>query len=155
MPDMPAVGQLAPDFTLPNQDGTPVTLAEFRGKFVVLYFYPKDNTPGCTKEACSLRDNQPALVDANAVVLGVSTDSSASHRKFIDKFALPFHLLADTNASVSTGYGVYGEKTRCGKTTIGMLRTTFIIAPDGLIRKVITKVDVDGHGAEVLAAIRE
>lgn len=150
---MPAEGQLAPDFTAVTESGKQVKLADFKGKFVVLYFYPKDNTPGCTKEACSLRDSRQAISDANAVVLGVSLDTPESHQKFIEKFGLPFTLLADTDAAISTLYGVYGEKTRCGKTTLGITRTTFVIDPQGIIRKVFTKVDVDHHGQEVLEAI--
>jgi len=150
---MPKAGQPAPDFTAIDSEGQTVTLSAQRGKYVVLYFYPKDDTPGCTREACSLRDNFQTLTDANALVLGVSTDSQQSHRKFSTKFGLPFTLIADTDAVVSTLYGVYGEKIRCGKTSVGITRTTFVIAPDGLIRKVFTKVNVDNHGAEVLAAI--
>ncbi len=150
---MPAEGQPAPDFTAVTESGKQVKLSDFKGKFVVLYFYPKDNTPGCTKEACSLRDSRQAISDANAVVLGVSLDTPESHQQFIDKFGLPFTLLADTDAAVSTQYGVYGEKTRCGKTTLGITRTTFIIDPQGIIRKVFTKVDVDNHAQEVLEAI--
>jgi len=150
---MPAEGQSAPDFTAVTESGKQITLSDYRGKFVVLYFYPKDDTPGCTKEACSLRDNTQAISDANAVVLGVSLDSAASHQKFITKFGLPFTLLADTDAAVSTLYGVYGEKTRCGKTTLGITRTTFVIDPKGLISKVFTKVDVENHGKGVLAVI--
>jgi peroxiredoxin Q/BCP len=149
---MPQAGQPAPDFTA-AADGKMTSLADFRGKWVVLYFYPKDNTPGCTKEACSLRDSHPAITDANAVVLGVSTDSAQSHHKFSEKFGLPFTLIADTDAAVSTRYGVYGEKVRCGRKCLGITRTTFLIDPQGVIRKVFTKVDVEHHGDEVLAAI--
>lgn len=151
---MPAVGQPAPAFTATTDAGQAVSLADYRGKYVILYFYPKDNTPGCTKEACSLRDSFTAISDANAIVLGVSPDSPQSHRKFIEKFGLPFTLIADTDAALSTLYGVYGEKTRCGKTTIGITRTTFIINPEGIITKVFSKVNVEKHGDEVLAAIR-
>lgn len=147
-------GMPAPDFTALTDAGVPVSLAEFRGKWVVLYFYPKDNTPGCTKEACSLRDNYAAISDANAVVLGVSTDTTASHQKFITKFGLPFTLIADTDAAVSTLYGVYGEKSRYGRTFMGITRTTFVIDPAGIIRKIFTKVNVEAHGEEVLAVIR-
>jgi peroxiredoxin Q/BCP len=121
---------------------------------VVLYFYPRDNTPGCTKEACSLRDSYAAIADANAVVLGVSTDSADSHQKFISKFGLPFTLIADIDKAVSTLYGTYGEKTLYGKVGLGMKRTTFVIDPEGIIRKVFTKVNVAQHGDEVLAVIR-
>ena len=126
---MPAAGQPPPDFTAVDQAGKQIKLSDYKGKWIILYFYPRDNTPGCTKEACSLRDNQEALADVNAVVLGVSTDSPESHVKFIQKFSLPFTLIADTDAAVSTRYGVYGEKVRCGKTSIGITRTTFVIDP--------------------------
>jgi len=151
---MPQVGQPAPDFTAADQAGEPVTLSDYRGKWVVLYFYPRDNTSGCTKEACSLRDSGETLADANAVVLGVSTDTPESHRSFIEKFSLPFTLIADTDAEVSSRYGVYGEKERDGKKSMGVMRTTFIIDPKGIVRKVFTKVDVENHGKEVLAVIQ-
>ncbi|MHB0936856.1 MAG: thioredoxin-dependent thiol peroxidase [Armatimonadota bacterium] len=151
---MPQAGQPAPDFTAVDQAGNSVKLSDYRGKWVVLYFYPRDNTPGCTKEACSLRDSQPTLADVNAVVLGVSTDTPESHRKFMEQFSLPFTLIADTDTAVSTLYGVYGEKVRDGKTSLGITRTTFVIDPEGTIRKVFTKVDVENHGEEVLAAIK-
>ncbi|MHB9134012.1 MAG: thioredoxin-dependent thiol peroxidase [Armatimonadota bacterium] len=150
---MPQEGQPAPDFTAMTENEQVVSLSDFHGKWVALYFYPKDNTPGCTKEACSLRDSYPAINDANAVVLGVSLDPPKSHQKFIEKFGLPFTLIADTDAAVSTRYGVYGEKTRCGRTTVGITRATFVIDPTGIIRKVFTKVDVEKHGDEVLAVI--
>jgi peroxiredoxin Q/BCP len=152
---MPQAGQAAPDFLAVNQAGETIRLADYRGKWVVLYFYPKDNTPGCTKEACSLRDHFQAISDVNAVVLGVSLDSPATHQKFIAKFGLPFTLIADTDAAVSTLYGVYGEKVRCGRTSVGITRTTFLIDPQGIIRTVFTKVQVEEHGDEVLAAIRD
>jgi len=151
---MPQEGQPAPDFTAITDAGERISLADFRGKFVILYFYPKDNTPGCTKEACSLRDSFQAITDVNAVVLGVSLDSPESHLKFIAKFGLPFTLIADTDATVSTLYGVFGEKSLYGKTFLGIHRTTFVIDPEGIIRKVFTKVDVEHHGVEVLAVIR-
>jgi len=151
---MPPVGQPAPNFTAVTEAGQQISLADYRGKWVVLYFYPKDNTPGCSKEACSLRDSFHVLSDVNAVVLGVSLDSPESHRKFIEKFGLPFTLIADTDTAVSTLYGVYGEKVRYGRTSTGITRTTFIIDPAGVIAKVFTKVDVEHHGEEVLAVIR-
>lgn len=151
---MPQAGQSAPDFTATTESGEQIKLSDFHGKWVVLYFYPKDNTPGCTKEACSLRDSYTAITDANAVVLGVSTDTAASHQRFISKFGLPFTLIADTDKAVSTLYGVYGEKTMYGKKVMGVTRTTFVIDPDGIIRKVFTKVTVEQHGDEVLAVIR-
>lgn len=151
---MPAVGQPAPDFTATTENGATISLTDYRGQWVVLFFYPKDNTPGCTKEACSLRDSSAVLTAHQIVVIGVSTDSPASHRKFIEKFSLPYTLVADTDAAVSTRYGVYGEKTRCGRTTVGITRTTFIIDPDGVVRHLFSKVTVDTHGDEVLAALR-
>lgn len=150
---MPVEGQLAPLFTALDSVGNEVNLENFRGKWVILYFYPKDHTPGCTKEACSLRDGFSEITDANAVVLGVSTDNQVTHQSFSMKLALPFQLLADTEAEVSTLYGVYGEKVRCGKTSIGITRTTFIIDPKGKIAKVFKKVNVEDHAAEVLAVI--
>ncbi|OPZ84237.1 MAG: putative peroxiredoxin bcp [bacterium ADurb.Bin429] len=151
---MPQAGQPAPDFTAATETGEPITLSDYRGQWIILYFYPKDNTPGCTKEACSLRDSHAALAGANAVVLGVSTDSAASHQKFITKFGLPFTLIADTDKAVSTLYGVYGEKSLYGKSFLGIKRTTFVIDPEGVIRKVFTKVNVSQHGEEVLAVIQ-
>jgi thioredoxin-dependent peroxiredoxin len=155
MSEMPKEGQAAPEFSAVAESGKTINLTDYRGKWVVLYFYPKDNTPGCTKEACSLRDSHALLNNLNAKVLGVSLDSPSSHLKFIEKFGLPFTLIADTDAAVSTLYGVYGEKVRCGKTTIGINRTTFVIDPAGVIRKVFTKVDVDKHGDEVIAVIKK
>jgi peroxiredoxin Q/BCP len=151
---MPTAGQAAPNCTATTDAGATISLADYRGKWVVLYFYPRDNTPGCTKEACSLRDSYAAIADANAVVLGVSTDSADSHQKFISKFGLPFTLIADIDKAVSTLYGTYGEKTLYGKVGLGMKRTTFVIDPEGIIRKVFTKVNVAQHGDEVLAVIR-
>ena len=151
---MPVAGQPAPDFTAVTDAGEQIKLSDYRGNWIVLYFYPKDDTPGCTKEACSLRDHIAAIQDVNAVVLGVSLDSPESHQQFIAKFGLPFTLIADTDAFVSKLYGVYGEKVREGRTVTGITRTTFLINPEGNIAKVFTKVDVEHHGEEVLAAIR-
>ncbi|HOF87474.1 MAG TPA: thioredoxin-dependent thiol peroxidase [Armatimonadota bacterium] len=151
---MPQAGQPAPEFTAVTETGEQISLSDYRGKWVVLYFYPRDNTPGCTMEACSLRDSHAALTGADAVVLGVSTDSAAAHQRFITKFGLPFTLIADTDTAVSTRYGVYGEKSLYGKSFLGITRTTFIIDPDGIIRTVFTKVNVSRHGEEVLAAIQ-
>ncbi len=150
---MPVEGQLAPLFTATDSVGNEVHLEHFRGKWVILYFYPKDHTPGCTKEACSLRDSFEQITAANAVVLGVSTDYQVTHQSFSMKLALPFSLLADPDAVLCTQYGVYGEKKRFGKTVIGITRTTFIIDPDGKIVKVFKKVNVVDHAAEVLAII--
>lgn len=148
---MPAAGEPAPPFTLPDQDGKPVSLSDFAGKWVVLYFYPKDDTPGCTKEACNFRDNHAAIEARGAVVLGVSGDSSASHRKFADKYSLPFRLLADEGNAVAKQYGAWGTKNMYGKQYEGILRSTAVIDPRGRIAKTWPKVKADTHGAEVLA----
>ena len=140
---------MAPDFTLPDENGNDVALSSLRGQRVVLYFYPKDNTPGCTKEACSLRDNAGALESLNAAVVGISPDSSASHAKFIAKHDLPFHLLSDPEHRVMEMYGAYGEKTMYGKKTIGVIRSTFIIAADGTVKKIYRKVNTATHGDDV------
>jgi len=146
-------GDQAPDFALPDQDGKVHRLADYEGRTVVLYFYPKDDTPGCTKEACSFRDRHAELQAAGAVVLGVSADDAASHRKFRDKYSLPFPLLSDAEKEVSTAYGAWGEKTLYGKKMIGMTRSTFIIGPDGRLTKVWKRVTADGHGDQVLEAL--
>ena len=140
---------MAPDFTLPDENGNDVALSSLRGQRVVLYFYPKDNTPGCTKEACSLRDSAGALESLNAAVIGISPDSSASHAKFIAKHDLPFHLLSDPEHRVMEMYGAYGEKTMYGKKTIGVIRSTFIIAADGTVEKIYRKVNTATHGDDV------
>ncbi|WP_241757932.1 thioredoxin-dependent thiol peroxidase [Myxococcus landrumensis] len=150
---MPQAGDAAPDFQLQDQDGNTVTLSQFAGKHVVLYFYPKDDTPGCTTEACGFRDEHSALGAAGAVVLGVSADSTASHRKFATKFSLPFPLLADTEHQVCDAYGVWGEKSLYGRKFLGINRATFLIGPDGRVKQVWPKVKVNGHVAEVLSAL--
>lgn len=142
-------GMMAPDFTLPDENGNDVALSSLREQRVVLYFYPKDNTPGCTKEACSLRDNAGALESLNAAVVGISPDSSASHAKFIAKHDLPFHLLSDPDHRVMEMYGAYGEKMMYGKKTIGVIRSTFIIAADGTVEKIYRKVNTATHGDDV------
>lgn len=147
-------GQLAPDFALPATDGSTIRLSELRGKKVVLYFYPKDDTPGCTKEACSFRDNLGVLQDMGVVVLGVSPDTVASHQKFAQKYGLTFPLLADEGAQVATLYGVWKEKKQYGRTYMGIERTTFLIDENGIVRRVFPKVKVDGHVEEVIEAIR-
>jgi peroxiredoxin Q/BCP len=152
---MPEVGDRAPAFTLPDQSGEPVKLSDFKGKAVVLYFYPKDDTPGCTREACSFRDEHSALVKAGAVVLGVSPDSTASHQKFAGKFKLPFPLLADTDHTVSEKYGAWGEKSLYGRKFMGITRSTFLIGKDGNVARVWPKVKVDGHVDEVQKALAE
>ncbi|MDB5098667.1 MAG: Peroxiredoxin [Cyanobacteria bacterium RYN_339] len=145
------VGQPAPDFTLPDQAGNPVSLKALRGKPVVLYFYPKDDTPGCTKEACSFRDHWKTLEARGIAVLGISPDSQASHAKFAGKYSLPFTLLADTERAVANLYGTYGEKTLYGKKSMGILRTTFLIDAEGVVQHVWKKPKTDVHAEEVLA----
>lgn len=148
------VGDRAPDFNLPSTTGQNLSLASFRGKKVVLYFYPKDQTPGCTREACDFRDRHAALTDSGAVVLGVSRDSLASHDRFREKESLPFPLLSDDDNAVAKAYGAYGEKTSYGKTSMGTIRSTFLIDENGNILRIWSPVKVDGHVEEVLAAIR-
>ncbi len=145
----------APDFTLPDDTGTPRKLSDFRGKPVVLYFYPKDDTPGCTTEACNFRDDYSQYQQAGIVVLGVSPDSARSHTKFKTKYQLPFTLLADEGHKVCDLYQVWGLKKRMGREYEGVLRTTFLIGPDGNIIKVFEKVKPEGHSAQVLAALKE
>jgi peroxiredoxin Q/BCP len=147
-------GQKAPAFSLASDAGEPVTLAGLKGKKVVLYFYPKDDTTGCTVEACEFRDNWSAVKKAGAVVLGVSPDGVASHLKFKKKFNLPFPLLADEGHAVAERYGVWGEKSMYGKKYFGVNRTTFIIDEEGRILKVFERVKPKGHAAEVLEAVR-
>lgn len=147
-------GQPAPDFALPATDGSTVRLSDLRGKKVVLYFYPKDDTPGCTKEACAFRDHLGTLQGMGVVVLGVSADSVASHQKFAQKYGLNFPLLSDEGAQVATAYGVWKEKKMYGRTSMGIERTTFLIDEQGIVRKVFPKVKVDGHVEDVMEAIR-
>jgi thioredoxin-dependent peroxiredoxin len=144
------VGDKAPDFTSKDQNGKKIRLKDFKGKKVVLYFYPKDQTPGCTKEACSLRDNFDALTDAGYTILGVSSDDENSHKEFINKYSLPFTLVADTDKSVHQKYGVWVEKERDGKKFWGTARTTFIIDEKGIITEIIDKVDTEGHANQIL-----
>lgn len=146
-------GQPAPDFALPDQDGRTVRLSDLKGTTVVLYFYPKDDTSGCTKQACGFRDARAAYEEAGARVLGVSPDDAKSHRKFADKYELPFTLLSDTDTAVCQAFGVWKQKSMYGRTYMGVERTTYVIGPDGLVRKVFPRVKVDGHAAAVLAAI--
>src|SRR5215469_1628045 len=147
------VGQKAPDFTLADDSGQKVKLSDFKGKKVVLYFYPKDDTPGCTKEACNFRDGFAEIKSRGAVVLGVSADSVDSHKKFKNKFELNFPLLADPDKKMIESYGVWKEKSMYGRKYMGIERTTFVIDPHGKIKKIFPKVKVEGHAEEVLAAI--
>jgi len=147
------VGQKAPDFKVKDTGGNTVELSKLRGKKVVLYFYPKDDTPGCTKEACSFRDGYGVFQKRGIAVLGVSLDDQKSHQAFTAKYNLPFPLLADTDAKVSTAYGVYQEKEFMGKKSMGIVRTTFIIDEQGIVRHIFRKVNTDIHSQEVLEAI--
>ncbi len=147
-------GQPAPDFTLPSTGGTEVTLSSFRGHPVVLYFYPADDTPGCTAQACGLRDMHAQITDSNAVVLGVSPNDMESHNRFATKFGLPFTLLSDTDHAVSEAYGVWKEMNAYGKHYIGIERSTFIIDSEGIVRHAWRKVKVDTHTERVLEAVR-
>ncbi len=153
--DMPQVGDKAPDFDSFDQDGKKITLKEFKGKTVVLYFYPKDNTPGCTKESCSLRDRHSTFKKKGIVVLGVSKDSQKSHQGFIEKYDLPFTLISDTDKKVQEVYGVWQEKNMYGKKVMGTVRTTFIIGSDQKIVYVFNKVDCENHSEEVLEKLEE
>jgi peroxiredoxin Q/BCP len=148
-------GDKAPDFSAESQSGSAVSLKDFQGKPVVLYFYPKDDTPGCTKEACAFRDVYADFKKAGAVVLGVSTDSPKSHGKFAEKFSLPFPLLSDEEKSIVTAYGVWGEKSFMGRKYMGTHRVTFLIGPDGRIANIWTTVKPEEHATEVLEAIKE
>jgi peroxiredoxin Q/BCP len=156
MPDSSAaleVGRPAPDFELLADTGEPLKLSSLRGRKVVLYFYPRANTPGCTREACDFRDHLPRLSRKGAVVLGISPDKPATQAKFKEKYHLPFPLLSDPDHKVAQAYGVWKAKTMYGKKTMGIERTTFVIDEEGKIAKIFPKVKVDGHAAEVLAAL--
>jgi len=146
-------GEAAPDFTALTNGDEEISLSQFRGQTVVLYFYPKDNTPGCNKEACGFRDVHTEIVAKNAIVLGVSADSVTKHEKFIEKFELPFKLIADENKVICNAYGVWGEKKFMGRTYLGINRQTFLIDDDGVIRKIWLKVKVAEHAKEVLDAL--
>jgi peroxiredoxin Q/BCP len=147
------VGDPAPDFALPDAEGHTVALSQLRGQRIVLYFYPKDDTPGCTKEACAFRDEHRRFQEAGVAVLGVSTDGVRSHQKFAQKYSLPFPLLADTDATLARACGVWGEKKFMGRTSMGIKRSTFLIDEDGKISHVFPKVKPETHAAEVLAAL--
>lgn len=149
------VGEKAPYFELPNQDGEMVKLTDYSGKNIVLYFYPKDDTSGCTKEACSFRDELSIFEGVNAAVVGVSGDSVKSHRKFVDKYSLNFTLLSDESKTMLEAYGVWKEKSMYGRKYMGIERTTFVINPDGVIKQIFNKVKVDGHTEEVKKALDE
>ncbi len=151
---MPQEGSVAPDFSTTDAEGRNVSLKDFRGEKVVLYFYPKDDTPGCTKEACSFRDAFSEFKKRGIKILGVSPDKEASHKKFADKYKLPFTLLADTDHSIANAYGTYGEKKFMGRTYMGIIRTTFLIDEQGKIKKVFEKVKPKEHAREVLDAFR-
>ena len=148
-------GDKAPDFELIDTNGNKVRLSGFMGKDIVLYFYPKDNTPGCTREACNLRDNFSSLKNKNIVILGISLDNQESHKKFTKKYSLPFPLLSDTKAEVAEKYGVYRKKLFFGKSLLGIKRTTFLIDKNGLIKHIFDSVDVNNHTQQILEALRK
>ena len=150
----PKVGDVAPNFRLPSTRGKEVSLRDFKGKDVILYFYPKDDTPGCTAEACSFRDHESDMTKEHAVVLGVSTDSLESHEKFTEKHHLNFPLLSDTTSDVAKMYGVWKEKNMYGRRTWGVARATFWIGADGRVKKIWKKVDTARHAEDVLAELR-
>ncbi len=144
-------GKIAPEFSLAGSDGKQHSLKQYAGKTVIIYFYPRDNTPGCTKEACGFRDHHTEFTDRGVVVLGVSKDSIAAHGKFIANYSLPFVLLTDPDCSMMQAYGAYGEKVMCGKKTIGIIRSTVIVGPDGIVKKQWAKVaKAEQHPDQVL-----
>ena len=149
------VGMKAPEFTLPDKDGNMVSLADFAGKKVVLYFYPRDNTPGCTRQACAFASAYEEFKNINAVVIGVSKDSVTSHQKFAEKHGLPFILLSDPERAAIEAYGVWQEKKNYGKVSMGVVRSTFVIDENGVVEKVMPKVKPDTNAAEVLAYLQE
>lgn len=151
----PLVGKKVPDFSLPDQAGTMHTLSESKGKWVLVYFYPKDDTPGCTKEACSFRDNFPKFSKMGIQVYGISVDSVKSHKKFVEKFELPFTLLADEKKEVVEAYGVWGKKKFMGREYMGIARSSFLIDPEGKIAKVYENVKPEVHAEEVLEDVKE
>lgn len=146
----PQVGDPAPAFEAPDQNGKIRSLHEFNGQRLVLYFYPKDDTPGCTAEACSLRDHYQSLLQAGYQILGISSDSPASHQKFIAKFQLPFDLISDQDKTVHEAFGTWIQKSMYGRSYMGTERVTFVIGPDGIIQEVIAKVDTKNHAAQIL-----
>ena len=145
----------APDFTLPDQDGNLVSLSDYRGQKVVLYFYPRDNTPGCTRQACGYAAAQPDFSAAGAVVLGISKDSAASHQKFAAKYSLPFKLLSDPEHKVLEAYGVWQEKKLYGKVSMGVVRSSYLIDEEGIIRRALEKVKPDQNAADMLALLKD
>ena len=149
------VGTRAPEFTLPDKDGNPVSLSDFAGKKVVLYFYPKDNTPGCSRQACALAGAYEEFKTLGTVVIGVSKDSTTSHQKFADKYNLPFILLSDPERQAIESYGVWQEKKNYGKVSMGVVRSTFVIDKNGVIEKVMPKVKPDTNAAEILAYLQK
>ncbi len=149
------INKTAPDFTLPDQDGNKHKLSDYKGQWVLVYFYPKDNTPGCTTEACALRDNFPAFKKLKIQVFGISADSGKSHKKFVDKYQLPFTLLADEDKKTAKKYGVWEEKSMFGVKYMGILRNSYLINPDGKIAKIYEKVKPSAHAEEVLKDIKE
>ena len=152
MPDL-KVGERAPDINARDENGLAITLQEYRGKRVILYFYPKDNTPGCTAEACDLKDNYSQFIEQGFEVIGVSADSENSHLKFKSKHELPFRLISDTERKVLEDYGAWGEKKLYGKTYMGILRKTFIIGPDGYVEKIIEKVKTKEHSKQIFTEL--
>jgi thioredoxin-dependent peroxiredoxin len=146
-------GDKAPAFTLPDQDGAKVSLKDFAGQQVVVYFYPRDDTPGCTKEACQFNDNLRAFAKAKVTVLGISADSADKHQKFREKYGLKFPLLTDADHKVGEAYGAWGEKTLYGKKSVGVIRSTFLIGPDGKVARAWYHVKADGHADKVLAEL--
>jgi peroxiredoxin Q/BCP len=148
-------GDIAPDFSAKDQNGNLIQLKNFKGKTVILYFYPKDDTPGCTKEACNFRDNYTMLIEKGMVVLGISADDEESHKKFSEKFNLPFPLLADVDRKIIENYGVWGEKNMYGKKSMGILRTTFVIDKEGKIQEIIKKVDTEAATEQIIKKIEK
>ena len=153
MADMPQAGDPAPDFHGTDQNGDAVRLADFAGQPLALYVYPKDDTPGCTKQACNLRDHTGALAESGVAVVGVSADSTESHERFADKYDLPFPLLADPDHETLEAYGTWGEKNLYGKTSMGIKRTTFLIGPDGVVLHVFKRPKTAAHAEEILAKL--
>ncbi|MFN4854933.1 MAG: thioredoxin-dependent thiol peroxidase [Bacteroidota bacterium] len=147
---LPPIGKKAPAFTGKNQDGKTISINDFKGKKLVLYFYPKDDTPGCTAQACNLAENHKALLDMGYAVLGVSPDDEKKHARFIAKYNLPFDLIADTDHSIAEAFGVWVEKSMYGKKYMGIARTTFLISPEGKIEDIIEKVDTKNHTEQIL-----